>query len=574
MKEYISQYEKWKKSEYVPMNLKSELNAIASDDRAIEERFSAQMNFGTAGLRAVMQAGTAYMNVITVAHTAKALCALIERSDAREKGVVIGYDSRNNSPLFAKTMARVLAFNNIKTYIFDELRPTPVLSFAVRELKCIAGINITASHNPKQYNGIKVYWEDGAQISPEQAMVVSAEMEKTDMLSIEMCDFETAVNDGRITILESDFDEKYIEAVLKETVDTSIIPETAEKLSVVYTPLNGAGYRLVPKVLKRAGVKKLTVVDSQSKPDGEFPTTPKPNPEYQQVFEEGIPLAERENAELIIATDPDADRVGVMVFDRSINDYVCLTGNQVGALLIDYIIASYRERDCMPPDPYVVKTIVTSELATKICEKNGVRIYNVLTGFKYIGEVIKKSEQTGKGSFILGFEESYGYLKGTYARDKDGVVASLLICEMAAYYMKKNMTLYDALTDLYKRYGYYTEKTCEKYFEGMDGAEIMEQKMDTLRKKTPAALNGEKIAAVRDYLKGTITDIATGKSFSTGLPESNVLYYETEKGNVAVVRPSGTEPKIKFYYMIHAESIEESKRICSQIRRETEALFD
>lgn len=575
MNDYRVLYERWKNSNTVPDELKAELEAISGDENAIKERFCANMSFGTAGLRAKMQSGCAFMNVVTVAHTAKALSVLVNNSNAGERGVVIGYDSRNNSRLFAETTARVLVANGVKAYIFDELRPTPVLSFAVRELNCIAGVNITASHNPKQYNGIKVYWEDGAQISPEQAKVVSGEMERIDMLTeVEMCDFDKAVSEGRIVVLKSDFDEKYMEAVLGERADKKIIPEMSDELRIVYSPLNGAGYRIVPEVLNRAGVKNLWIVPSQGMPDGEFPTTPKPNPEYKQVFEDGLVIAKDKNAELLIATDPDADRVGIMVLDRKNNEYVCLSGNQVGALLIDYLITSYKERNCMPCDPYVVKTIVSSELATRICEANGIKMYNVLTGFKYIGEVIKKSEEAGVGSFILGFEESYGYLKGTYARDKDSVVATMLICEMAAYYMKKNMTLYDAMNGVYERYGFYCERTCEKYFEGMDGAALMAQKMDMLRNNAPDTIVGAKITVIRDYLLDTVTNLETGVTEPTGLPKSNVLYFENADGNVAVIRPSGTEPKIKFYCMTRAGSKEAANEICENLRKELEVLFE
>lgn len=572
MENYRTQFERWMKSERVPAALKAELES--ADDKTLGEFFAGQMSFGTAGLRAVMRAGSAFMNVITVAHATQALALLIKSENAEERGAVVAYDSRNNSEIFAKTAAGVFAANGIKTYIFDELRPTPLLSFAVRELGCIVGINITASHNPKEYNGYKAYWEDGAQLSPEQARIVAAKMERVDMLDgVSECDFEEAVKDGKITVLGQDFDEKYMAAVLGEIVDKNIIAEQADRLKIVYTPINGAGYRIVPEVLRRAGIKHLSVVESQSMPNGDFPTTPNPNPEYPQTFEEGLPVACKEDAKLIIATDPDADRVGVMVRAGDKDEYVCLTGNQVGALLTDYIITSYEERGCMPDDSYVVKTIVTSEIISKICKTHGVDLCNVLTGFKFIGEVIKNHEKEGKGSFIFGFEESYGYLKGTYARDKDSVVASMLICEMAAYYMKKDMTLYDALQDVYRRYGFYLEGVDSKFYKQPGGTEIMAEKMDALRANAPKTLAGEKIVRLRDYEAGTITDLETGNVTPTGLPKSDVLYYETENGNVTVVRPSGTEPKIKFYYLTHAENKEAAMKIFEGAKADIDARF-
>ncbi|MBQ2249549.1 MAG: phospho-sugar mutase [Clostridia bacterium] len=557
MQDYQKHYREWLASDALSDAEKDELRAIADDEQEIELRFSSGLSFGTAGLRGVMKTGLNAMNRHTVAHATQGLANLILKEGRAEDGVAIAYDSRLNSQLFAETSACVLAANGIRVYLFDALRPTPELSFALRELGCVAGINITASHNPKQYNGYKAYWEDGAQLPPEHADTVSAEIDKLDIFrDVKQIPLAQALKEGTVRMIGAEIDEKYLENVLAQAVNPSAIAAVADTLSIVYTPLHGTGHKLVPEVVRRAGLKHLYTVDEQMVIDGSFPTVKKPNPEYPDVFALGIALADRVGSDLIVATDPDADRVGVMTRTPD-GSFTTITGNQMGALLIDYIITAYRETGTMPENPYAVKSIVSSELAEKICEAGGVRMHNVLTGFKFIGEVIKNYEKTGDGSFLFGFEESYGYLKGTYARDKDAVVTSMLICEMTAFYKARGMTLCDAREALWKKYGFCYESNVEIYLEGLDGAARMKALMSALRENPPADFGGVKVSQIRDYLLGTILE--KGSTTSTGLPSSNVLYYRLENGDVIVARPSGTEPKIKFYYLLQAEDESDAK---------------
>ena len=568
---YMEEYKRWLASDVVDADTKAELAAMAGNDKAIENAFCGNLEFGTAGLRGVMQAGTNAMNAYTVAQATQGLANLILGEGMAARGVIVGCDSRNNSPLFVRTTASVLAANGIKVYCFDELRPTPMVSFAVRELGCIAGVNITASHNPSKYNGYKVYWEDGAQITLEQAKTVSGFIAKTDIFAgVKTCDFDAAVAEGKICMVGRDFDDKYLVHVLAQVVNPAIIREMGKDMRIVFSPLHGAGYRLTPEALRRAGFSEIVCVDEQMTPDGNFPTVAFPNPEFKEVFELGIKLADKVGSDLIVANDPDADRTGIVVRAKDGN-FVTLSGNQVGALLLDYVIRAYRETNTMPAEPYAVKTIVTTELAAKICQENGVALHNVLTGFKFIGEVIKKHEAEGHGTYLLGFEESYGYLKGTYARDKDAVVATVLICEMAAYYKKQGMTLYDAMEALYARYGYYMEAQVSVTMEGLDGIAKIKALMERLRENPPTELGGCAVASVRDYRAGTITDVKTGVSVPTGLPASNVLYYETADGNVVVARPSGTEPKIKFYFLVHGKNKAEAEAVMAACKKTAEA---
>lgn len=548
---YIDEYKRWLSSDKVDEKTKAELKAIENDDGEIKIRFINYLEFGTAGLRGIMKAGTNAMNVYTVAHATQGLAELIKGENACERGVVIAYDSRNNSTLFAKTAAAVLAENGIRTYIFDALRPTPELSFAIRELKCIAGINITASHNPKQYNGYKAYWEDGAQLPPEHAAKVSSASAALDIFEdVKTGDYESAVKSGKITVIGDELDRRYVEEVLSCRLNPSSVKNVADNLKLVYTPLHGTGAVLVPKVLKEIGVKHLYTVDEQMMPDGEFPTVEKPNPEIPAVFELGINLAKKVDSDLIIATDPDADRVGAM--SRCLDgSFKLITGNQMGALLLNYIITARKEAGELPEDAYAVKSIVSTEMAAAICRKNGVKLYNVLTGFKFIGEVIKNSEESGIGTYLLGFEESYGYLVGTYARDKDAVSATMMIAEMAAYYKAKGMTLSDALSELYREYGYYGEAVRDIYMEGLDGNERIRRIMDSLRSEVPSSYCGSKVARISDYANSYTLDTSTGKKEPILLPKSNVLAYTLENGDVVIVRPSGTEPKIKFYFLLN-----------------------
>ena len=549
---YNAEYQRWLESSVISEDERQELISIRDNEEAKALRFTAPMDFGTAGLRSTMYMGIGSMNRFTVAQTTRGIAALIKLAGGEERGVAIAFDSRNNSELFAKVSASVLAGAGIKSYIFNGIRPTPELSFALRELGCIAGINITASHNPKEYNGYKAYWEDGAQIAPEQAKVVSAERSKFDVLDVSgIMDFDEGVKCGLITILDEKFDEKYLDAVLATAVNVNAVKEVADELKVVYTPLHGAGYRLVPEVFRRVGLKYLYTVDEQMVPSGDFPTVEKPNPEYSAVFKLGIEIANRVGSDLIIGTDPDSDRVGVMTRTPG-GDFVTVSGNQMGALLLDYVIKARRELGILPEGAYCVKSLVSTDMAYKIAKDNGIKLHDVLTGFKFIGEVIKNYEAEGKfGGFLLGFEESYGYLLGSYARDKDAVEGSMMILEMTAYYKKLGMTLSDALEQLYKTYGLYAEKTIDIYMEGLDGIENRKRVMQSLRDNTPASIGGVRVKSAGDYKSGEVRDLASGEVSSTGQPSSDVLYYTLENEDKIIVRPSGTEPKIKIYVLAH-----------------------
>lgn len=558
MANYLNEYKRWQENGALDADVRIALDRMADNDDEKKMYFSSDIAFGTAGLRGVMTAGTNAMNIYTVGRATKGIADLINSIGAAERGVAIAYDCRNNSELFARVSAEVLAENGVKVYIFESLRPTPVLSFALRELGCIAGINITASHNPAKYNGYKAYWEDGAQLAAEEAETVAQYIARTDIFSVSRMDFDEGVEKGIITVIGREMDEIYLKNVKAQAICPELFDKVSDTLKIVYTPLHGTGRVLVPEILKECGLKHLYTVDCQMEPNGDFPGTPNPNPEFPEVFEEGIKIAKTVDSDLIIATDPDADRVGIMV-RKDDGEFTTLTGNQVGSLLLDYIITAYREKGIKLEQPYAVKSIVSTELATKICRDNGIVMHNVLTGFKFIGEVIKNYEQKGCGDFLLGFEESYGYLKGTYARDKDAVVATMLICEMAAYYMQKNMTLYDAINGLFEKYGYYREGVQSIYMDGVDGKERMAAFMRSLREQPLTELGGSRVVSVRDYKSGVITDTVTGKTDSTGLPSSDVLYYENAKGDVAVVRPSGTEPKLKLYYLVNGKTDGEAK---------------
>ena len=557
MKNYNAEYERWLKSDLLTDDERSELLAIADKEDLKELRFFAPMSFGTAGLRSDMYMGIGCMNRFTVAWTTRGIASLIKSEGREGDGVAIAYDSRNNSELFAKVSARVLAGAGIKVYIFDSLRPTPELSFTVRELSCVAGINITASHNPKEYNGYKAYWEDGAQISPEQAKIVSCERESFDVLDMSgLADYEAAKAEGLIVELSREFDEKYLNAVLKTSIYDSAIRDVADELRVVYTPLHGAGYKLVPEVFKRRGLKHLYTVPEQMTPNGDFPTVKKPNPEYADVFKLGIDIANNVGSDLIIATDPDSDRVGVMARTKS-GEFTTITGNQMGALLLDYSIKAHKASGGLPDGAYCVKSLVSTDMADKIAKSNGVIMHDVLTGFKFIGEVIKNYEAKGKtDGFLLGFEESYGYLLGTYARDKDAVEGAMIILEMTAYYKKQGMTLSEALDALYETYGYYKERTVDIYMEGLDGIERRRRVMSALRENTPRDFGGYAVKSYADYSTGVVIDVQSGNKTATGQPSSDVLYYTLENDDKIIVRPSGTEPKIKIYILAHDENRE------------------
>lgn len=555
---YMANYERWLSEDCVDAETKEELRAIAGNEEEIKQRFISYLSFGTAGLRGTMNAGTNAMNIYTVAHATQGMADLItgKGEEAMKRGVVIAHDCRINAREFAECAAEVLAANGIKVYLFDALRPTPVLSFAIGALHCIAGINITASHNPKEYNGYKAYWEDGAQISPEQAKVVSAAIEKADIFNgVKRVKIADAIADGRVEIVGAALDEKYLAEVEKQLVDPAIVKAAADELSIVYTPLHGTGHKLVPEILSRIGVKKLATVPEQMVIDGSFPTVAFPNPEYKEVFELGIALAEKVTSDLIIATDPDADRVGVMARDKS-GVFQCLTGNQMGVLLLDYIIGSLKRQNKLPAGAYAVKSLVSTEMATKVCEANGVDMFNTFTGFKFIGEKILEQQKKGNDGYLLGFEESYGYLRGDYAKDKDAVVTTMLIVEMAAYYRTRKMTLIDAMDEMYAKYGWYMDGIDNIYMKGLSGLENMKALMKSLRSEPPKTIADAKIIKIYDYLAKKVTDLTDGSVSDTGMISSDVLSFVTDMGDTIVIRPSGTEPKIKLYFLVSGDTKE------------------
>ena len=537
------------KENFAEWNSKSNEKSDSLSDEDILLNFSQIIGFGTAGLRGKMKAGPFNMNKETVALATKALAELVIESGGKDNGVVIACDSRNNSEEFSRLSASVLAKNGVKVYIFDSLRPTPELSFAIRHLKCKAGINITASHNTKEYNGYKVYWEDGAQLPPIEAKKVADRFYEIDVWSIDALDFDEGVKSGKINIIGDEVDKVYLENVLEQ----SSLPKDADKISILYTSLHGAGYKLVPKALELAGFKNVKTVKSQIVPDGNFPTVEKPNPQFISAFSEAMKCAE--GSDLIIATDPDADRMGVALKDKN-GEFNTLTGNQIALVLIDYIIKSKKNN--LPENPAVVKSIVSSKLANVICEKNGIKIFDVYTGFKYIGEKIKEFEENNSYSFLFGFEESYGYLVGTYARDKDGVVASLLIAEAALYYKKEGKTLFDALDAIYEEYGFWGEYAGECIIKDPDYLNFMASLMKRLRTSPPSEIGSLKVTKITDYESATERDLVSGEIKKLDYTSENVLTFTLEDNSSITVRPSGTEPKIKLYYFISSDSKEES----------------
>ena len=553
---YIENYNRWLTSEKTDEKTKAELLSIKDNDDEIKLRFYQSLQFGTAGLRGTMNAGTNAMNIYTVRQATQAIATLIneEGKEAAERGVAIACDSRNNSEAFSKAAAEVLAANGVKVYIFESLRPTPVLSFSVRHLGSIAGINITASHSPKEYNGYKAYWEDGAQLSPEHAKKVSDIIAVTDIFDgISSMDFDEGVKSGIISVIGEEVDSAYLENVCAQAIDTEIVKEMADDIKIVYTPLHGAGYKLVPRVIDMLGIKKLYMVEEQSTPDGDFPTTPFPNPEFKDVFNPGIKLAKEIGSDLIVATDPDADRVGIAV--KVGDDFVTMTGNQVGAILLEYIITALNKTGKMPKGAYTIKSFVTTELISKIAAVNNIKLYNVFTGFKYIGEVIKYNEKPGEAEFIFGFEESYGYLRGTYARDKDAVVGTMLICEVAAYYKKRGMTLYDAMQEIYEKYGYYRDGVDNLTMKGLDGLDRMKRIMAEFRANPPRSIAGVDIDTFIDYNIPCEYNFKTGEKKTLDSGTTNTVYFKCAD-DVLVIRPSGTEPKIKLYYLVNEKTAE------------------
>ena len=562
---YKDEYLKWMNSPVVDEDTKAELKAIENDENHLKLRFSGMMSFGTAGLREVMRAGLNGMNIYTVRYATQGLADLINSCGENVGGgVTISYDSRHNSCEYARQSAAVLAANGIHVNIFDELRPTPELSFALRYTGSIAGINITASHNTKEYNGYKVYWSDGAQLPPEHAAQVSASMERNDIFDdVKTMDFEEGVEKGLITLIGSEIDEKYLEKVMEQSVGSRYVEQAAGDFTIIYTPFHGTGYKLVPEVLKRLGMKHVLTVPEQMVIDGDFPTVKSPNPEYIEGFAKAIEMARENDVDLIIGTDPDGDRCGVVV--RNGDDYETLTGNQIGVLLLDYLITARREQGTLAPNSAAVKSIVSTTMANAICEANGIKLFETLTGFKYIGEKIKEFLETGQYTFLFGFEESNGYLAGTYARDKDAVVASMLIAEMGCMYRTKGISLYQGIQALYEKYGFFKEGVTSASFSGLEAKAKMNSIMEGLRNDPPEKL-GLKVERIRDYSTGKILNVKDGSTGETGLPESNVLFYDLEGGCSLIIRPSGTEPKIKLYVMTRGQSEKEAQELYDLVK--------
>ena len=551
-------YNIWKEKVTDP-SLRSELESIDGNENEIIARFTTPMSFGTAGLRSIMGAGISRMNIYTVAQATQGLAELIRQENAADKGVAIAHDSRNNSRLFAEISARVLAANGITVYLFDSLRPTPELSFAILELGCISGINITASHNPKEYNGYKVYWSDGAQLPPEHAAVVCEKIAGCDMFSVPMAE----LSDKHIHVIGSEIDEKYIDAVLGCVIDRDALKEFGNSLNLVYTPLHGTGYRLVPETMRRAGISNLTVIPEQAVPDGNFPTVASPNPENKPCFKMALDYIEQHNmpTDVVVATDPDGDRLGVAVKKPS-GEFIALSGNQIGALLVSYIIAARRSIGRLPENACAIRSVVSSPLFDTICRDNGVEPVCVLTGFKYIGEKIKEYAVDGSHTFIFGYEESQGFLSGGYVRDKDGVAAALLIAEAASHYKSFGKSLYEALYDIYDKYGWAKETILNIKIEGALPMQEMSAKMAALRASPFKTICGTDVVRIRDYAAGTVRDIKTGAVTSTGLPKSDMLFFELSDGSNVIIRPSGTEPKIKIYIQANgADSVEVDQKL-------------
>ncbi len=556
MKDYMKIYEEWLANPYFDEDTKKELRAIEGDENEIKERFYMDLEFGTAGLRGVIGAGINRMNIYTVRRATQGLADYILEQGGADRGVAIAYDSRHMSPEFSDEAARTLAANGIKAYRFESLRPTPELSFAVRELGCIAGINITASHNPPEYNGYKVYWEDGAQFTPPHDRGVTEKvMAITDLSSVKTMSREEAVASGRYVTIGAELDDRYIAQVKAQVVNQEAIDRMQDQITIVYTPLHGTGNIPARRVMKELGFEHVYVVPEQELPDGDFPTVSYPNPEAAEAFELGLKLAKEKNADLVLATDPDADRLGVYVKDTKSGEYIPLTGNMSGSLLCDYVLSQKKERGQIPADGQVVKSIVTTNLVDAVAEYYGAELIEVLTGFKWIGKQILKNEQEGRGTYLFGMEESYGCLIGTYARDKDAISATAALCEAAAYYKEKGMTLWDAMVAMYEKYGYYKDSVQSIGLKGIEGLAKIQEIMEYFRNHEPAEFAGYRVLSARDYKADTIRDTATGEVRPTGLPSSNVLYYDLEDSAWLCVRPSGTEPKIKFYYGVKGTSL-------------------
>ncbi len=570
---YKEEYQHWLDSPALNESEWEELNSIADDEKEIESRFFEPLSFGTAGLRGTMKLGLHHMNIHVIRHVTQSFANVInnEGVETALKGIVICYDCRQNSQEFAREAACVMAANGIKVRLFPSLHPTPELSFAIRYYGAAAGINVTASHNPKEYNGYKVYWSDGAQLPPQKAEQIAEQMEEIDLFNdFSTCDYDEAVEKGQILLLDEETDEAFLKRVLGQAIDREAVEAVADRFKVVYTPFHGCGYKLIPEALRRLGIRNLYPVEEQMVIDGTFPTVESPNPENPEGFALAVELARKVGSDLIIGSDPDADRVGVLV--RKGEDYIPITGNQMGVLLLDYIIKARYRTDTMPDHPGAVKSIVTTEMAKEVCRRNNVHMEDTFTGFKFMAERIAQWEQEGSYQYIFAYEESYGYMMGDYVRDKDAVTASVLIAEMAAYYFGRGMTLADAIQEKYEEYGYFEEKTLNLVMPGLDGLERMAKLMDDLRREPFSEIAGTGVEQLRDYLDGSVSVAHLGKVGTTSIRGSNVLYYDLADNTSFIVRPSGTEPKIKIYILADGSSREEVQEKIARYQEFAEKL--
>ena len=557
---YQDTYEAWLASPALSTGEKAELEAIKDDEKEIESRFFDQLSFGTAGLRGTMGVGLYRMNVHVIRHATQAFAQVIleEGPEAAARGVAICFDCRNNSDTFAREAACVMAANGIPVRLFESLRPTPELSFAIREYGCIAGINVTASHNPKEYNGYKVYWQDGAQLPPKHADQVAKKMKELDVFAcVKTMDYDQALAQGKIVLMGKETDEKFLANVMAQVNDKAVVEQVADTFKMVYTPFHGTGYKLIPEALKRLGMKHVICVPEQMVIDGNFPTVVSPNPENPEGFYLAVDIAKKEGADFILGSDPDADRVGIMV-NTGKGEFKVISGNQTGVLLLDYLIGAMKRSGKLPEKPVALKTIVTTEMARKVAEVNGLRCFDTFTGFKFLAEKKDALESSGEGKVIFSYEESYGYMLGDYVRDKDAVTAAVALTEMAAWYASQGMTLYDALLALYEKYGYYSEKTLNLVMPGLDGLKKMVDLMASLREKPPVEIAGVAVKEQKDYKDGSVVSVADGARTTMELSGSNVLRYEMADGTSLIVRPSGTEPKVKVYILANGVSREES----------------
>ena len=575
--DFRAEYEKWCTDPYFDEATRTELKALEGNDKEIEDRFYRTLEFGTAGLRGVIGAGTNRMNIYTVRQATQGLANYIlsQGEEAAKRGVAIAHDSRNMHDEFTDATALCLNANGIKTYVFPQLAPVPELSYAVRTLGTLAGVVITASHNPREYNGYKVYWEDGAQVTPPHDTSIMAEVAKvTSFDMVKTMDKEDAVKAGLYNVINDEVEEGYFSELRKLSIHPEIIKSMAKDIKIVYTPLHGTGLRPVKRVLSDLGFENVYIEPQQAVADGNFPTAPYPNPENPDAWELALKLAKEKDADIVLATDPDADRLGVYCKDTKTGEYVTFTGNMSAMLIAEYILSEKTKNNTMPENPALVESIVSTDMAKAIASAYGVKLIEVLTGFKYIGEQMLKFEKTGCNNYVFGMEESYGCLPGTYARDKDAPAAVCMLCEVAAFYKSQGKTLWDGMIDMYEKYGYYREGISTMTLKGIDGEAQIDTIMSNAREKAPAQIGDYKVLAIRDYKNDTRKDMVTGETAPTGLPSSNVLYYELEDNAWCCVRPSGTEPKIKFYFGVKGESLADSQAKLDKLSAETLKMFE